>query len=152
MTPKRPFERPYRQQHGDVKKWLDEEYPAIQNRAKEENAEIYWKVETRLCTEDQHEDDGTLNGVTTRVQLSDIEKPINMISAINNQGKVKFMLFEGDMKPYLLVDFMKRLVRNSNRKVILLLVRYSAPYNIKVMKWKRDKKPKIQMYFYPSLI
>lgn len=48
MTPQKPQNRAYEQRAPEVKAWLEEEYPAIQDRAKLENAEIYWGDETGL--------------------------------------------------------------------------------------------------------
>lgn len=48
MTPQKPQKRAYEQRIPEVKAWLEEEYPKIQDRAKQENAEIYWGDETGL--------------------------------------------------------------------------------------------------------
>jgi transposase len=48
MTPQKPQKRAYEQREPEVKKWLKEEYPEIKNRAKQENAEIFWGDETGL--------------------------------------------------------------------------------------------------------
>ena len=42
FTPQKPKKKAYEQCSKKVQKWVDEEYPEIQKRAKEENAEIQW--------------------------------------------------------------------------------------------------------------
>ena len=42
FIPQKPKKKGYEQCSKKVQKWLDEEYPEIQKRAKEENAEIQW--------------------------------------------------------------------------------------------------------------
>ncbi|MGM1060053.1 winged helix-turn-helix domain-containing protein [Saccharothrix sp. Mg75] len=42
FTPQRPTRRAYEQQPAAVLAWLDEEYPAIEDRAKAEGAAITW--------------------------------------------------------------------------------------------------------------
>jgi transposase len=42
FTPQKPKKKAYEQCSKMVQKWIEEEYPAIQKRAKEENAEIQW--------------------------------------------------------------------------------------------------------------
>jgi transposase len=42
MSPQRPIKRSYKQDLEQIKKWLDEEFPAIKARAKLENAEMAW--------------------------------------------------------------------------------------------------------------
>ncbi|WP_369095985.1 winged helix-turn-helix domain-containing protein, partial [Desulfococcus multivorans] len=51
FTPQKPLKRAYRQNPKAVKKWLKEAYPAIEKRARLENAEIHWGDETSLCND-----------------------------------------------------------------------------------------------------
>ena len=46
MSPQRPIKRSYKQDPEQIKKWFDEEFPAIKARAKSENAEMAWGDET----------------------------------------------------------------------------------------------------------
>ena len=46
---------------------------------------------------------------------------VNMISAVERQGKVRFMLYQGSMNQQRLIQFMERLVRGSEQKVFLIL-------------------------------
>jgi len=42
MTPQKPSKRAYEQNPKAIKRWLNDDYPAIHARAKQEKAEIYW--------------------------------------------------------------------------------------------------------------
>ena len=46
---------------------------------------------------------------------------VNMISAVNNQGHVRFMVYQDTMNQQRLIRFMGQLVRTSQRKVFLIL-------------------------------
>jgi len=46
---------------------------------------------------------------------------INMISTVINQGQVKFMIYSGSMNADRLVEFMKQLLKYSERKIYLIL-------------------------------
>ena len=46
---------------------------------------------------------------------------VNMLSAVNSQGKVRFMIYQDTMNQQRLIQFMDRLVRTSNQKVFLIL-------------------------------
>jgi transposase len=54
FTPQKPKKRAYEQNPKQVQKWLEQEYPAIQARAKQENAEIHWGDETGARNSNQH--------------------------------------------------------------------------------------------------
>jgi transposase len=42
FTPQKPIRRAYEQSPAAIQKWLDETYPEIKQRAKQEDAEIHW--------------------------------------------------------------------------------------------------------------
>ena len=46
FTPQKPKRKSYKQDPEEVRRWLEEEYPAIEQRAAAENAEIRWGDET----------------------------------------------------------------------------------------------------------
>src|SRR3990172_12499558 len=48
FTPQKPVKRAYEQRPEAVKQWLDNDYPAIAARAKDEGAEIHWCDETGI--------------------------------------------------------------------------------------------------------
>ena len=55
------------------------------------------------------------------IELNAKRESINMISAVTNQGEVRFKAFEESMNARILIDFMKRLIKSAKRKVILIL-------------------------------
>jgi hypothetical protein len=94
-----------------VQRWLDEDYPALRAKAKTENAEIYWGDETGLRNDCQHTRGYAPRGKTPVIQLNPKRESVNLISAVTNQGKVRFRFFDGNMNADVLIDFMARLVR-----------------------------------------
>lgn len=54
FSPQKPLKRAYEQSPSKVKKWLDEAYPGIKEKAKKEGAEIYWGDETGVRSDSQH--------------------------------------------------------------------------------------------------
>lgn len=97
FTPQKPAKRAYEQQSSQVKRWLDETYPAIHAKAKAQEAEIDWGDETGLRNDYQHERGYAPKGRTPVIRL-------NTISAITNQGKTRFRLLEGGMNADLLIE------------------------------------------------
>lgn len=113
------------------KKWLEEEYPQIQMQAKQENDEIYWGDETGLRNDCQHERGYMPKGKTPTIKLNTNRESIKLISAITNQGKVRFRFFKGTMNSDVLIDFFVRLLKDAKRKVFMILdnleVHYCTP-------------------------
>lgn len=98
----------------------------------------------------QHERGYAPKGKTPVIRLNAKRESINMISAITNQGKVRFKLFEGGMNATILVDFLKRLIKDAKRKVILILDNLRVHHAIKVKKWLTGKEEQIEIFYLPS--
>lgn len=153
FTPQKPLRRAYEQRPEAVQQWLETQYPVIKGQAKGEGGEIYWGDETGLRTDCQHGRGYAQKGQTPVVSLNARRESINMISAITNQGLVRFRLFEGTFNAALLIDFMKRLVKGSGGRKVFLILDNLKVHHAKVVKaWlsepERDKE--IEVFYLPS--
>ncbi len=152
FTPQKPLKRAYEQKLEAVVQWLATEYPIIRGKAKVEGGEIYWGDETGLRTDCRHGRGYARKGQTPLISLKARRESINMISAITNQGLVRFRLFEGTFNAALLIDFMKRLIKGAGgRKVFLILDNLKAHHAKVVKAWllepKREKQ--IEVFYLP---
>lgn len=150
MTPQKPQKRAYEQRAPEVKAWLEEDYPAIQSQAKQEDAEIYWGDETGLRNDCQHERGYAPKGKTPVIRLNAKRESINMMSALTNQGKVRFRFFEGSMNADVLIDFMMRLLKDAKRKVYLILDNLRVHHAKPVKEWLEQHKKMIQVFYLPA--
>ena len=73
-----------------------------------------------------------------------------MISAISNQGKVRFMMYRETMTTQLLIKFMARLVKDSDRKVFLILDNLKVHHSKAVKKWLEERTVDIEVFYLPS--
>jgi transposase len=150
FTPQKPVKRAYEQNPKAVQRWLKETYPQIKARAREEDAEIYWGDETGLRNDSQHERGYAPKGKTPVVRLNANRTSTNMISAITNQGKVRFRVFDGSMNADILIDFCKRLIQSAGRKVFLVLDNLRV-HHAKVFKaWLEKHEDEIEIFYLPS--
>lgn len=150
MTPQKPQKRAYEQRAPEVQAWLEDEYPAIQEKAKHENAEIYWGDETGIRNDCQHERGYALKGKTPTIRLNAKRESINMISAVTNQGKVRFRFFEGSMNADMLIEFMMRLLKDAQRKVYLILDNLRVHHAKPVKEWLEEHKHMIEVFYLPA--
>lgn len=146
----KPAKRAYEQQPAIVQKWLDEEYPAIAEQAKVENAEIYWGDETGIDNTEYQARGFAPKGKTPVVRLNAKKSRINMISAISNQGKVRFMFYKETMNSDRLITFMKRLTHDSKKKVYLILDNLRVHHSKIVKEWLDKNAEKIKVFYLPS--
>lgn len=60
-------------------------------------------------------------GKTPVVKKEAKKLKINMLSTVTKRGKLRFMLYKYNMNTGKLIDFMRRLIRESKKKVFLML-------------------------------
>jgi transposase len=149
-TPQKPLRRAYEQNPKAVQAWLEEEYPAIEQRAKKEKAEIHWGDETGLRNDSQYGRSYAPRGKTPTVLLPAKREHISLISTITNQGKVRFMVYEDSMNADTLIKFLKRLVKDTDRKVFLILDNLRVHHGKVVKEWLESHKDEIELFFLPS--
>ena len=70
-------------------------YPKIKKRAKREKAEIYWEDETVLRSDHQTGRTYSPEGKTPIIRGTGKRFSCNIISAINNRGRMRFQVFKG---------------------------------------------------------
>ena len=150
FTPQKPVKRAYEQNPKAVQRWLDEDYPEIKAKAKEEKAEIYWGDETGVRSDGQHERGYAPKGKTPVIRLNAKRSSTNMISAIPNQGKVRFKVFEGSMNADVLIDFCKRLIKSAKRKVYLILDNLRVHHAKVFKRWLSEHEDEIEVFYLPS--
>ena len=150
FSPQRPVKRAYEQQPKTVRRWLDEVYPEIQIKAKQEDAEIHWGDETGFRNDHHYGRGYSPRGKTPVVHLSAKRVSTNMISSITNQGKVRFMIYSKSMNAQVLIKFLKRLIKSSDRKIFLILDNLKVHHAILVREWLEGKEDEIEIFFLPS--
>ncbi|SHO52793.1 IS630 family transposase [Desulfopila aestuarii] len=152
FTPQKPIRKAYEQSPKAVQEWLDVTYPKIKSRAAAEKAEIYWGDETGVRNDCQHSRGYAPRGKTPVVAINAKRFSLNMISAINNKGLLRFMMYESTMTARVLLKFMKRLIKDADRKVFLVLDNLKVHHAILVRRWlEKDKnKEKIEVFYLPS--
>jgi transposase len=145
----RPVKRAYKQDEKKIEKWLESEFPGISKRAKEENAEIFFGDETGVQNTASYARGYAPIGQTPVVEVDSQKIKVNMLSAISNQGKLRFILYKDNMNADNLIDFMRRLVRDTSKKVFLILDNLRVHHSKKVAEWLSRHKDEIEVFFLP---
>lgn len=127
LTPQRPARRAYERDPAAVRRWLAEEYPAVEARAKAQKALILWGDEMGLRSDDPVGRTYAPRGKTPVVPASGRRFGCNAISALSNLGRLWFMVFGGRFNSAVFVAFLGRLLRAvPGRKLILIVDSHPA--------------------------
>jgi transposase len=148
-TAKRPRRRAREQDPEEVRQWLEETYPAIEERAAEEAADIYWCDETGTAA-DEHPGYGyARQGQAAEVEVPDPHLRMNQISAISNSGEVRFMTYAKAMNAALFLVFLERLLRGTTGKIFLMVDRLRAHQTPAVKAWVAAHDDRLELFPLP---
>lgn len=149
-TPQRPARRSYKQDPKAVREWLEKKYPEIEKRAKEEDGEIHWGDETGVRSTCYGGRGYARKGHTPTLKLPGSRFSVNMISTVTNQGKVRFMIYEGRMNASLFISFLGRLAGDTEKKVFLIVDNLRLHEAAKVQEWLTGKEEHIEIFYLPK--
>jgi len=150
FTPQKPARQAYERQPEAVKRWLDEDYPTLKARAEAEGAAIHWGDETGIRNQCQHGRSYAPRGQTPVQKLSGSRFSLNMISTVSNQGSVRFMVYEERFTKEVMIRFLERLIKGSNKKVFLILDNLKVHHANKVKNWVKARPDLIELFFLPA--
>lgn len=151
FTSQRPRKQALQQDSKEVSEWLEEKYPTIKQEAKRDKAEIYWADETGVSNREHNVKGYAPKGKTPVLRTSGGKRiRLNMISALNNQGKLRFMIYRENMSPKLFITFMQRLWKDAGRKIYLIVDNLKTHHSKLVQSWLESNKEKIRLYYLPK--
>lgn len=150
FTPQKPIKRAYERDDKKVQKWLNEEFPAIKEKAALEGAEIHWGDETGCRNTDVNGRGYAPKGKTPVLKHQARRESVNMISTVTNQGKIRFMFYDGRMNSDVLITFFKRLIKDAKKKVFLILDNLPVHHSKAVKDWVLEHRSQIELFYLPS--
>ncbi|MEY4909764.1 MAG: hypothetical protein RL260_3482 [Pseudomonadota bacterium] len=153
-TPQRPTQKAQEQDALAVSEWQEKVYPALLKRAKAEGAEICWADETAV-----RQDTAWVRGYAPAGHTPELVHRVRwshltMISALSNQGQVRFALHEGSINAGRFIDFMQALVHDvpAERKVFLIVDNLRVHHSKAAREWLEQPKnqARIELFYLPS--
>lgn len=151
FTPQKPARQAIEQNSETVNQWLKEEYPAIEARAKQEHALIFWGDEMGLRSDHQAGRSYSPKGKTPVVQVSGNRFRCNMISALSNKGQLIFSVFEGSFVIAVFLAFLQRLVKQAKGRKLFLIVDGHPVHKAKAIKeWLAQQEHLLELFYLPG--
>ena len=151
FTPQKPIKKAYEQRPEAVQAWLDEQYPAIEKRAKAENAEIHWGDETALVNTDVRGRSYAPAGKTpVTYAVGGTRQKLSMIATVTNRGKTRWMIIDEAFNADRLIEFLEALIKDADRKIFLILDNLRVHHSKLVKAWAAERQDKIELFYLPS--
>lgn len=89
-------------------------------------------------------------GETPVVRVNSKRHGLSVISTVTNKGKMRWKVFHGAIHSDILIDFLRRLIRDSERKTFLILDNLRVHHSKPVKKWLAEHKDQIEVFYLPS--
>ena len=149
-TPQKPVRKAYTQDPKAVAEWLEETYPQIERRAAKGGGEIHWGDETGVRSTCQHSRGYARPQDTPELKVPGSRFSVNMISTITNQGKVRWLIYQGKMNAGLFIVFLTQLIAGASKKVFLIVDHLSVHEAHAVEEWLADKRGRVEVFYLPK--
>lgn len=149
LSPQRPLVRAYEQDPERVRKWKEEEYPAIVKAAKAAGGRIFFCDEARIRTDYHSGTTWAPAGRTPVVRGTGDRKSINMISAISPRGEIHFSFLSGNLNSGLFIDYLKKLMHDIPGPVFLIADGYPSHKSKETLEFVQSTEGRLNLLFLP---
>jgi transposase len=148
-TDKVPRRQAKDQDPEEVAAWLEEAYPALEERAAREGAAIHGCDETGAAADERPGRGSARTGPPARAEVPDAHIRMNLIATITNEGEVHFLTYEETMTAALFIASLERLLSETTRKVFLIADRLKAHQAQAVEDWLGGHRDRIEVFWLP---
>ena len=151
FTPQKPIKKAYEQRPEAVQAWLTNEYPAIEQRARTEGAEIHWGFDPAVVNTDVRGRSYAPKGKTpVTFAVGGTRQKLSMIATVTNQGKTRWMIIDEAFNSDRLIEFLEALIKGAAKKVLLILDNLRVHHSKPVKAWVEARKDQIELFYLPS--
>jgi len=150
MSPQKPLARARQRSPTAIAAWLECAYPTIARRAKRERAAIYWGDETGISNQDQIGRSWAPKGQTPVVARTAKRISKSMIAAVSNRGLMRFMSYDGALNADRFITFLRRLIKDADQKVFLIVDNLRVHHARKVEAWAQSHHHEIELFYLPA--
>ena len=151
FTPQVPAHRALERDPEAVKEWLEVRYPQIRAKAQSCRGILLWQDETGFRSQCSHGRSWSPKGQTPIKDATGKRFGVNMISAIGNDGSLRFQLFEGNFNQFVFIEFLELLIKHHpDRKVFLIVDGHSSHRSKLVKDWVAEHDERIELHFLPG--
>jgi transposase len=141
--------RAYEQDPERVRRWKEEEYPAIRDEAARAGAAVFFADEAGVRT-DYHS--GTTWGEVGRTPIvkgTGNRKSVNMISAVSPHGKLYFKFLDGNTNATAFIGFLEDMLHDIPGIIFLVVDGHSAHTAGVTKKFADKNKDRLRLFYLP---
>jgi transposase len=146
LSPQKPIRRAYEQNPEALARWLEQEYSAIEAKARKQKVIILCLDQTGLRSDSSVGKGWAPVGQAPMITKTGKRFGTSVMAAISNKGELYFTCYRGSFTGPVFLGFLKRLVRQVGRKIHLIVDRHPVHRRVSVRDWLADNVAQIEMH------
>jgi transposase len=132
--------------------WSTRDYPAIVERARIEDGEIQWAYAERLRPRALGPGGAAGAGEAHAIIVHKQGPLPSLASAVNNRGRVRWKIYEEALSAAEVIDFLRRLVKATVRKIFLVVQAMPEERAESVQAWLEEHVDDIEVFRQPEAL
>ena len=149
FTCQKPLYKAIQKNESLVKEWLKKVFPQIKRRAGVEGADIYFGDAAHIRSDHHAGKTWGLRGQTPVVRSSGARFGFSLISAITSRGNMRFMVKEGSVNSEVFIEFLKRLISGSKKKIFLIVDGGPSHVSKMTKAFVAEVSKKLELFYLP---
>lgn len=149
LTPQKPARQAREQDPKEVREFVEQKLPDIQEQADAEGAQLHFIDEVGVKAQDQIGTSYAPEGETPVLKVPKRHIEQNVISSVTPEGDLFYWPFPGTMTAPKFIDFLERLVSAASTKLIVFADWHPAHEAQAVAQWLEGREDEIELHWLP---
>ena len=149
LSPQRPLVRAYEQNPERVRRWKEEEYPAIHAAAKAAGGSVFFCDEAGIRTDYHSGTTWAPVGQTPIIRGTGNRKSLNMISSLSPRGTLHFSFTDGNLNAEKFIEYLKKLMHDNPGPIFLIVDGHPAHRAAATREFVQGTEGRLNLYFLP---
>ena len=150
LSPQRPRYRASEQDLAAVAAWRAQVYPAIRDEAAQVGATIYFGDESGVSADHHAGTTWAPVGETPVVAATASKSRVNMVSAVEQRGRLHFQITEGSLNTTSFIEFCRLLLADDGGTVFLIVDNSRVHHAKAVSEYVDTAGGKLRLFFLPT--
>ena len=149
LRPQRPVRRACQQDQALVVDWMARDFSAIKKLARLTGADIYFGAEASIRSDYHSGTTRAPKGRTPVVVTTGARLKVNVISAINPKGELRFMATKKTVNAEVFCEFLARLIANATVPIFLIIDSHSVHRSSNVLEFAEKANGRLRLFYLP---
>ena len=149
LTPQKPARQAREQDPEEVREFVEQTLPAVQEQAEAEEAQLHFIDEVGVKAQDQIGTSYAPEGDTPVLEVPKTHIEQDVISSVTPEGKLHYWPFAGTMTAPKFIDFLEQLVAAASTKIIVFADQHPAHEAKTVAQWLEGRESDIELHWLP---